>query len=371
MRRQIQLLSKLILFTFLTSSYSVFGCSAFLMQRDNYSVIGFNENWKSSPGLVVINKREVVKRSLSWNYLISADKPSEPILEWTSKYGSVCFNMLGLDLPCYGINEKGLFVVELYLDRTYSLQDKMRPKMFWAQWIQYQLDNYATINEVIENLKNTPVIDWWPGSPGSHFFISDREGNTAAIELIEGVFQVSSGKTMPVKVLCNLPYQQELKSMLKFKESGGENSFTTARDNRFPKAASMMNNYNNMGNTPVNYAWDILDSIKPGVWQLVVDLKSNVLYFRTDQGKAIKSINISECDFSKGTAIKFIDINSNLKGDVTDHLSVLTTEINDEYVIKGFPIAYDCKDKEFFNSVGYAKLRSNLHDYAKDKINAR
>lgn len=37
---------------------------------------------------------------------------------------------------------------------------------------------------------------------------SDKEGNTAAIELIDGKFSVCSGKTMPIPVLCNEKYQE-------------------------------------------------------------------------------------------------------------------------------------------------------------------
>jgi penicillin V acylase-like amidase (Ntn superfamily) len=370
MQKQIQL-SKLCLFLFLLIvSNTGFCCSAFLMKGENFCIIGFNENWKTMPGMVVINKKGIVKKNLSWNYLISENKPNDPEIEWTSKYGSVSFNLFGLDLPCYGINEKGLFIVELYLDKTYSLQDSTKPNMFFAQWIQFQLDNYATVNEVIDGLKNTPVIDWWPTFPGSHFFVSDREGNTAAIELINGVFQVSSGEKMPVPVLCNAPYQNELKNMQNFKPFGGNEilnlNFRTW-NNRFSKAAYYIKNYNaNTNIKPVNYAWNVLDSIKPGQWQMVADLRNNMVYFRSDIGKDIKSIDISKCDFSKTSTVQYFDINKNVQGNVTYQLSDLTVEINDEYVMKGFPVGYD--NAGFYNSDKYACLKKTLHHYAFDKL---
>lgn len=369
MKKQI-LLSLILPFFLLVTSNNSFSCSAFMMKGKKYCVLGFNENWKSMPGIVVINKRDIIKKNLSWNFLISENKPLEPELEWTSKYGSVSFNLLGLDLPCYGINEKGLFVVELYLNNTFSQQDSLKPKMFWGQWIQYNLDNYATVNEVVENLKKTPVIDWWPTFPGSHFFISDREGNTAAIELINGMFQVSSGKNMPVQVLCNDPYQTETKNMQKFKPFGGTeilNFNSQSWKNRFSKASYYINNYSSKKDIkPVPYAWNILDSIKAGEWQVVADIKKNIVYFRSNLGKMIKSIDISKCNFSKKSAVKYIDINSNKQGDVTNQLLNLTTEINDEYVMKGFPVGYD--NSLFFKSEEYTNLKRNLHNYIFDKL---
>jgi penicillin V acylase-like amidase (Ntn superfamily) len=354
-------------------STSVFGCSAFLMKGKGYSLIGFNENWKSMPGMIVINKRGVVKRNLSWNYLVSKEKPSEPEFSWTSKYGSVSFNLLGLDMPCYGLNEKGLFIVELYLDKTYSQSDSMKPKMFWAQWIQYQLDNYSTVDEVIKGLNHTPVIDWWPTFPGSHFFVSDRKGNTAAVELIDGKFQVSVGETMPVPVLCNGKYQSELAKMKTFRPFGGGDTLNMDSrkwENRFSKAAYYINNFDpGKEKNHLGYAFNVLDSIRPGQWQLVADIKNNIVYFRTDLAKSVKSINLLNCDFSKEAKIKFIDANSDKQGDVFADLTDLTVEINDGYVIKGFPVGYE--NQKFYSSDEYTYLKNNLHSYVADKLKNR
>jgi penicillin V acylase-like amidase (Ntn superfamily) len=372
MRKRIQLILKIVFIIVLLNveKNNVFSCSAFLMKGENYCLVGFNENWKSMPGIVVINKRDIVKKNLSWDILVSKDKPNEPELEWTSKYGSISFNLLGLDLPCYGLNEKGLFVVELYLDKTFSATDSLKPKMFWAQWIQYQLDSYATVNEVIEGLKSTPIIDWWPTFPGSHFFVSDKKGNTSVIELIDGKFNVFSGKTMPIPVLCNGKYQDELKQLNRFKPFGGDEILSLnsqSWDNRFSKAAYFINNYSSTNNNkPVAYAFSVLDSIKPGQWQIVADVKNNTVYFRSDQGKSIKSLSLSSCDFSENGVVKFIDINSNKQGDVSHFLTQLTVEINDDYVTKGFPIAYE--NPEFYISKKYAYLKSNLHTYVFEKL---
>jgi len=161
----------------LLSPGPAFACSAFVLKGDTYTVLGFNENGPYLPGMVVVNKRGVRKYNLSLSRLVDG-QTSKLELTWTSKYGSVTTTVMGLDLPCYGMNERGLFVVELALKNSYSKPDPARPNMFWGQWIKYQLDNYATVQEVVEHVKSGPVIDWWPEFPkfyGSHFFVSDAD----------------------------------------------------------------------------------------------------------------------------------------------------------------------------------------------------
>jgi penicillin V acylase-like amidase (Ntn superfamily) len=133
-------------------------CSAFYLEGEGYKVIGFNENWKYLPGMVMVNKRGLEKDCVGWADLV-ADKPPGSKLHWKSKWGSVTFTCMGIDLPSYGLNEAGLFVVELALKGTHSLPDASRPNMFYAQWIQYQLDNFGSVEELVANLPKTPVID--------------------------------------------------------------------------------------------------------------------------------------------------------------------------------------------------------------------
>src|ERR1700728_1207006 len=162
-------------------------CSAFYLKGHDCMVIGFNENWSYLPGMMMVNKRGLEKDCIGWSDLVATNSPGSR-LHWKAKWGSVTFTCMGIDLPSYGMNEAGLFVVELALHDTHSLPDPSRPNMFYAQWIQYQLDNFASVEELVANLPTTPVIDWWPKFGGSHFFVADARGRTAAIELIDGKF---------------------------------------------------------------------------------------------------------------------------------------------------------------------------------------
>ena len=361
-------MKKIILLLLLAQSIflcqtTVKACSAFMLKGKDYCVVGFNENYsKSLPGLILTNKRGVTKEGLSWNQLVSNEKVNEPKISWTSRYGSVSFNLLGIDMPCYGVNEKGLFIVELLLDKTFSTNIEGRAHLFWGQWIQYQLDNYASVNEVLKALDSAPVIDWWPNYPGSHFFLCDKTGATAAIELIDGKFVVFANDKMPVQVLCNAQYKEELMYLQQYKGFGGNNDFdvnTQSWNDRFCKAAHLINRYNEVQSAynPVDYSWKVLDDIFPGVWQLVYDVNKGVLQFRSDRGRGIKELNLSEIDFSTKTPIRYLDIHADFSGKAFPRFSTFTPEINKEYVIKGFNLGD--------NNPDFITLQKNIDSYVR------
>jgi penicillin V acylase-like amidase (Ntn superfamily) len=339
-------------------------CSAFLLKGEDYQVIGFNENWKHLPGMVVVNKRGLVKQNLTWSNLVGRPSPA-PKMSWTTKYGSVTFNAFGIDAPCYGMNEPGLFLVELFLDKTYSPPDTSRPRMFWAQWIQYQLDNYATVEEVVQHLPEAPLIDWWPAFPGSHFFVTDASGRTAAIEFIEGKPVVSTAERMPQPILCNGPYQQELAALGRFKAFGGERPFdyaTNSWNRRFARIAHRLKEYRPETAPPLEFAWKLLDEVYTGTWQLVADARSRTLYFRSQACSSIKSIKLADCDFSTNSPIRFIDLHINFTGDIVPQLAAWTPEINQAYVLAGFPAGYE--QETFYRSEDWRNLQKNLLNYS-------
>lgn len=346
-------------------SVSFSACSVFLLKGKDHCVVGFNENWKTMPGMIVVNKRDVQKRNISWENLTTDHVHYAK--EWISRYGSVTFNLLGYDFPCYGVNEKGLFLVELYLEESTKVFNPKQPGMFWAQWIQYQLDNYQSVQEVVDHLNEGPNIDWWPNAAGSHFFLSDAKGNTATIALLDGKYKVLTDKDMPMPLLCNNQYKKDFEKAKKFDFLGGQQKFDFAEqgkwEDRYNRAYYMLKSYH-YDRKPVDYAWNILNSIHAGEWQTVIDVKNMNLYFRSDLKKEIKTIDIRKLDFSKNASVKFLDIHTESLGKVNDQFQVLTLNKNNEYVEKGFPIGYD--NKEFGTSETFVKLKENIIRFFKN-----
>ena len=129
-------------------------------------------------------------------------------LQWTSKYGSVvtsAFEIASTD----GMNEKGLVANLLWLPETeYPVRDQSKPGLAITAWVQYMLDNFATVDEAVAFIdENTfqVVSDLMPdGSRLAtlHLSISDATGDCA-------IFEYTGGKLTVYHSNDQLPYLQQ------------------------------------------------------------------------------------------------------------------------------------------------------------------
>lgn len=176
---------------------------------------------------------------------------------------------------------------------------------------------------------------------------------------------VSMAESMPQPILCNAPYQQERASLARFKAFGGERPFDFARNPwnlRFARIAHRMNEYRPETAPPLEFAWKLLDEVTAGTWQLVADARSQTIYFRSQACNDIKYIRLADCDFSTHSPIQFIDLHINFKGDVASQLAAWTPEINQAYVLSGFPAGYE--EGAFYRSQDWRNLQKNLLKHA-------
>jgi len=139
-------------------------CSIVCVQDSSSTILGYNFDWyKEARGLVFINERDIPKTAfMPWN-----DTPAS----WTSKYGSITFSCLSKDMPISGMNEAGLVVAQAWQSDAEYPEIDNRPAMSEVQWIQYQLDNFETVEEVIAGDTSIHYILWsltnpvmWPSS---------------------------------------------------------------------------------------------------------------------------------------------------------------------------------------------------------------
>ena len=301
-------------------------CSTFMLRTDDAFLIGHNlDSGREVPGTIVINKRNVQKTGVSLYELVFGLKPPNPAIAWTSRYGSVTFNAWGKEFIDGGINEVGLYIHEMTLLGTRFPEDDERPRMFMMQWMQYQLDNYASVEEVLSNL-STIVLDGWTW----HFFVSDRDGNTAAIEFVDGDLNVYTGDSMPIPVLCNNAYPEELANLEGYAGFGGEKP-VRLRDKgtaRFVHAAHMIRNA--PGSVDSDYGFKILKNLERGLtqWSIVIDVNQGRVYFRTSVGRKIKYFDMARLDLSSDTPVKMLDVNADLRGDVFDYFVDYSPERN-------------------------------------------
>ena len=166
-------------------------------------------------------------------------------LKWTSKYGSVvtsAFEIASTD----GMNEKGLVANLLWLpEAEYPIRDQSKPGLAITAWVQYMLDNFATVNEAVAAIdENTfqVVSDLMPdGSRLAtlHLSISDATGDCAIFEYTGGKLTVYHSKEY--KVMTNSPTYNKQLALNEYWKSIGGLSFlpgTNRPSDRFARAIS-------------------------------------------------------------------------------------------------------------------------------------
>jgi choloylglycine hydrolase len=337
------------------------GCTTFCLKDGSHLIFGRNYDWMIGTGLVIVNKRNLIKRA-------DVDPPEKPV-EWVSRYGSITFNQYGKEYPTGGMNEEGLVVEQMMLPKTRYSSPDGRPAIRELAWIQYQLDNFQSVKEVVESDSNLRIV---ADSIPLHFLVSDRSGHVASIEFIDGKTVYHTGEDLPVEVLANSTYDESLQYLEKHKDFGGTEEIPSSIGSldRFVRAAYLVRMYrqNPAGNI-VEYAFDILESVsqKRGTkWSIVYDIKNLAIHFKTYDMPRIKTVNLKDFDFSCQTPSRVIDIDADRSGNVSSYFVEYSTAINRELIgesfkntqflknipeealdqIAGFPETIQCKVKK-------------------------
>ncbi len=305
-----------------------------MLKKEPVLLFGHNlDSDEPVPGMVYINKRGILKAGCTFRELTTREQLEPSTLIWISKFGSVTFSQLGANFPDGGVNEVGLFVWEMSLMNTTFIQDKTLPKLFMMQWMQYVLDNCSTVQEVIQCAYSIAMDGWnW------HFFVADREGNCASIAFILGRPVIHTGDSMPVPVLCNAPYSDEMERLKYFKGFGG--SYSASLEDmsvpRFVHAAHLLREYQTT-QPAVDYGFRILkqmEGVEQSKWSVICDPLEKKVYFRTDQSPEVKHFALDEFDFSNQTPVQSLDIHFKKAGVVFQSFNDHTTDENRKQIEK-------------------------------------
>ena len=310
---------------------SLLACSTIMISHDRTCLVGHNLDQEFyTPGMIHVNLRGESKSSVS-GYDLGVTETSTPILNWVSRYGSVSFSPLGRGLPDGGINEAGLTVNEMALGESQFPFSDSLPTILAHQWIQYQLDMFANVEELIDGLPKInvqPVSTFTPVSWANyHAFVADRSGDFAIIEFLDSSIVVHRGDDAPVPVLCNSPYKQELKRLKSYEGFFGDIKkwFHSNRDIRFVIAAEALGEYcTEQYEDGVDFCFEILTGMQyksTKQWSIVYDLNNSTVHFRTVGHPATKSLSLADVDFSEESrALILPDIDLSLGGDISSRL---------------------------------------------------
>ncbi|MGB7842602.1 MAG: linear amide C-N hydrolase [Salinimicrobium sp.] len=348
----------LLFFSFFLLNFNVNACTTFCFRDGDRIVFGRNFDFPVGYGHLLINKRNLHKSGMV--------RPPEKLLEWTSRYGSVTFNQNGREFPFGGMNERGLVIEQMALNQSQYEDYDERFGLTELQWIQYQLDNSASVEEVIASAKTLRI------SPQSvaklHFLVADKSGDVATIEFIGGKMVVHRGESLPVKALANDSYEDSMQYLQNFSGFGGNKEIpvSTAPLDRFVNAAAGLKEF--LGGDPIDYAFDILDRVRQNdsttQWSIVYDLNNSEVYFETQKNRETRTLSLSEIDFDCDSPARFVDIDAvpvdgklqlravssqenealiNRVWDEVEFLAPLPLEVRKLYV--DFPASVTCEDQ--------------------------
>lgn len=305
-------------------------CTRVVFQGDsttNYVMVGRTLDWRTPiPTNIYAYPAGIEKQSM----------PSGPMLTWTSKYGSVL--AVGYDGGVTeGMNDRGLVMNGLFCKGTVYKQavgpkDKT-PVMSLAVLVSYFLDNFATVDEVDEWLKDNEFAifgETFDGGTAStlHWALTDKSGMTLIMEYESGRLHVYKGKDL--KVMTNDPPYSQMQTIGKYWEQvGGVNMLpgTVRSSDRFVRASFFINHvpanvdYSSafaslssiMGVVSVPYGYEI--ETEPNVsstqWRSISDATGNRYYFKFAYATADFWIDMNRLLLTPGNPI--------LKLDTTDY----------------------------------------------------
>ena len=273
----------------------IFSCSAFFFDGET-KYFAKNFDWGSGQGYIIKN----ISGQKKFAYGLRGSNQAN----WTSKYGSITFNQIGKEFPYGGLNEKGLVVEQLWMSES-VYQDNKNQTISELEWIQYQLDNYSTIDEVILNINNLTIKP----IATIHYFIADRNGNSAVIDFIEGRTVVNK-KQGTNQVITNETFLNSVNYFELNKTKIDKDSRT-----HFDRYCQIKNRLSNIEIKNPNQAFEILNNSSENknnyktYWTILYDLSNLKVYFKSFDNKTVKEFNLSEINFDTNSNVEASKIN--------------------------------------------------------------
>lgn len=254
-------------------------------------------------------------------------------LKWTSKYGSVVASAWDI-ATTDGLNEQGLVANVLWLvESNYPKFNPAGTKQGIAisAWAQYVLDNFATVKEAVNALKDEPFVivsDYIPGTQKFttlHLSISDTAGDNAIFEYINGKLVIHHDPSYTV--MTNSPVFEEQLALNKYwKGIPGTIMLpgTNRAADRFVRASYYINAIPQTEDTRTAVAsvfsvirncsvpFGISSETEPNIsstrWRSVADQKNKVYYFETVLTPNTFWVDLKKFNLKPGAKVMKLDL---------------------------------------------------------------
>lgn len=261
--------------------------------------------------------------------LTRSGEAAENSLQWSSRFGSLSVIAMG-GVVVEGLNSEGLCANLLYLDGSdYGVRDVSRPGLSLGGWVQYLLDNFATVSDAVSSLKSEPfqiVAPHLPGgfSPVGHVAITDKSGDSAIFEYIAGRLEIHHGRDY--KVVTNEPrFDEQLALVRYWNEIGGSMLPGTERPaDRFIRASYYLERLE-LTENPERAAAEALSVVRnvsvpflaepspeapnvaPTLWRSIVDLGAMRYFFEDALSPSIFWVDFAELNVQEGAPVLMLE----------------------------------------------------------------
>lgn len=255
---------------------------------------------------------------------------------WTSKYGSVAVSSFDI-ATSDGMNEKGLVGNLLWLaESEYPKFDKTSGQkgLSISLWLQYVLDNFATVEEAVKALSKEDFVVYSFNLPGTerfttlHMSISDKTGDSAIFEYIHGKLVIHHSRDYVA--MTNSPtFDKQLAIETYWKDIPGTVMLpgTNRAADRFVRASFYMDAVPKTDNTKiavptvfsvirnVSVPYGISTPGEPNIsstrWRTVSDQKNLVYYYEDVLNPNVVWVDFKNLNFNKGSGIKKLSLDHN------------------------------------------------------------
>lgn len=254
-------------------------------------------------------------------------------IKWKSKYGSVITSSWDI-ASTDGMNEKGV-VGNLHwmVESEYPSfeKDKDKPGLAISLWLQYVLDNFATVEEAVNALKKEDFVVVSANIPGTdrfttlHMSISDKTGDNAIFEYIGGKLEIHHDRSYVT--MTNSPvFSEQLAINSYWQNIPGTIMLpgTNRAADRFVRASYYIDAVPKTDNTRVATAsvfsvirncsvpFGISSETEPNIsstrWRTVADQKNLIYYFENVLNPNVVWVDFRNIDFSEKGKIRKLNL---------------------------------------------------------------
>ena len=275
-------------------------------------------------------------------------------LTWTAKYGSLvatAFDLIATD----GMNEEGFAGHILWLTESdYGKPEPTSTQLSQSVWLQYYLDNFATVAEAVEWTRSTVVGIAQLFDPTGHLVptlhlaINDATGDSAIIEYVDGTPTIYHSRDH--KVMTNSPtFDKQLELVKQIRGLGGDAPLpgSTLASDRFARASFYVENQVQPETqldaiaamfSIIRNAAQPFRTPEPGkpdasqtIWQVVLDLTNKRYVFESTTRPNIVWVDLADMDFGEGSGSSRLDLVGRmaLEGGLAGNVSEEFHEVDD------------------------------------------